>query len=497
MVAAEGDADWRTSDMPGEKRGATRVVTVVSGVVDAATGRLDRVASVALVFIFIGLSALGLWIHGTTTGHAADAADHAVEGALYQQARFDLAVELADHREQGTEPRTSDSELRMAAVHLQRTLRDLGRSGTASDVAVVQTVLSLNRALLRLSSHYRVDLANGRGTAARRLDDSRIDPLFATMQQKLNHISASNQHQGLAELDQLLHEQDTVQNVIELGGGIGLLLAGLLVAALAGYRRRLEDEANALRESLASFRILFADNPLPMWVFDRVSLAFIEVNDAAVAKYGYSRQQFLSMTIADIRPKEDTDRLRADVDAHPVAPVAVSHGDGWRHTLADGAVIDVDVTTHSVSFADRPATLVVARDITMKKQASREIAEALARTEAAENQYRTLVEQLPAVVYRTEADGLDTTTYTSPVIKDLIGYSAEEVSGTLDAWLAFIHPDDRERVRADNAAGSVATDSIALEYRVIARDESVRWVRDEAVMVQDASGAPLYWQGLL
>src|SRR4029079_17155258 len=87
----------------------------------------------------------------------------------------------------------------------------------------------------------------------------------------------------------------------------------------------------------ASFRLLFESNPVPMWVYDLGTLAFIAVNEAAVAKYGYTRDQFAGMTVTEIRPPEDRERF-----VHFVADIA--HADGsltWRHRTSDGSILDV------------------------------------------------------------------------------------------------------------------------------------------------------------
>src|SRR5690606_32502764 len=76
-------------------------------------------------------------------------------------------------------------------------------------------------------------------------------------------------------------------------------------------RKRVEE---ALRESEARYRELFMANPHPMWVYDLESLAFLAVNDAAVTHYGYSRQEFLAMTLKNIHPSEDVDRLLNNVE---------------------------------------------------------------------------------------------------------------------------------------------------------------------------------------
>ena len=120
-----------------------------------------------------------------------------------------------------------------------------------------------------------------------------------------------------------------------------------------------------LRDSEASFRLLFASNPLPMWVYDVETLAFLEVNAAAVAKYGYPREEFLRMRISDIRPPEDLQRVREVVATMAAVTDQVRHASGlWRHRLKDGQLITVNTFSHAMTFAGRRAALVVAIDTT-------------------------------------------------------------------------------------------------------------------------------------
>ncbi|MGH7278628.1 MAG: PAS domain S-box protein, partial [Candidatus Rokuibacteriota bacterium] len=132
-------------------------------------------------------------------------------------------------------------------------------------------------------------------------------------------------------------------------------------------RRQRHSEAT---DRNAHFRLLFASNPLPMWVYDMTTLAFLEVNDAAIAQYGYSRDEFLGMRITDIRPPEDVARVKeaAAAAARDGAHV-VRHAGTWRHRLRGGQVRDVDIASHAIRFAGRSAALVVATDVTDLKEA--------------------------------------------------------------------------------------------------------------------------------
>jgi two-component system, cell cycle sensor histidine kinase and response regulator CckA len=114
-----------------------------------------------------------------------------------------------------------------------------------------------------------------------------------------------------------------------------------------------------LRQNDIKFRLLFEVNPLPMCVYDCETLCFMEVNQAAVAHYGYSREEFLSMTITDIRQPEE-------ITAQPAGDTPVSGQ--WRHRLKDGRVIDVEIASHGISYGGRPSVLSVLQDVTQRNQ---------------------------------------------------------------------------------------------------------------------------------
>jgi len=140
-------------------------------------------------------------------------------------------------------------------------------------------------------------------------------------------------------------------------------------------RRQMEA---ALRESEERYRKLFEFAPYPIWIYDRETLRFLAVNNAAVLNYGYLRQEFLAMTIKDIRPQEDVPALLASV-------ASLSNGERgfgvWRHRKKDGSIIDAEVTSYSINFAGRPADYVMAVDITERKRAEEERQRHLAQIE--------------------------------------------------------------------------------------------------------------------
>ncbi|OGS49026.1 MAG: hypothetical protein A3K68_01920 [Euryarchaeota archaeon RBG_16_68_13] len=141
--------------------------------------------------------------------------------------------------------------------------------------------------------------------------------------------------------------------------------AGTLAAAIE--RQQAEE---AVRDSEERYRMLFEVNPHPMWVYDIETLRFLAVNDAAITHYGYSREEFLAMTIRDIRPPEDVPRLlRAVSHLEP----GYHRSGQWRHVRKDGSVIDVEITSHVLVFAGRRADLVLVNDITQRKRAEEQV----------------------------------------------------------------------------------------------------------------------------
>jgi len=131
-------------------------------------------------------------------------------------------------------------------------------------------------------------------------------------------------------------------------------------------RKRAEAE---LRESEDRYRKLFELNPQPAWIYDRETLRFLAVNQAALSNYGYTHEEFLSMTIQGIRPPEEIPAL--------LKSIATLH-DGrreygvWRHRRKDGTILPVEITSYSFLFGGRPADFVIAVDITERQRAEQE-----------------------------------------------------------------------------------------------------------------------------
>jgi len=133
----------------------------------------------------------------------------------------------------------------------------------------------------------------------------------------------------------------------------------LMKAIKVALQQQLWAEKQA-RPTFGRYRSLFILNPEPMWVYDVHTLQILDVNEAAIERYGYSRPEFLALTIKDLRPPEDLPKL---LEMLPDVPNSDRTGP-WRHMVRYGTIIQVLITSHSVRFGDRDARLVMAESLT-------------------------------------------------------------------------------------------------------------------------------------
>ncbi len=197
----------------------------------------------------------------------------------------------------------------------------------------------------------------------------------------------------------------------------------LVFRDMTEHHRNLE----ALRRSQERYRLLFEHNPQPMWVFDKQSLAFLAVNNAAVLAYGYSEEEFLRMTIKDIRPAEEIPAL---VDRLTSSQPQLSQGT-WKHQKKDGTVIIAEVSTHELEFEGRDALLVLAIDVTERERVEEAIRES-------ESRYRNLVDNARDAIFTLSRDAIFTSL--NPAFEKITGLSRDVWIGK--SFTTLLHPDD-------------------------------------------------------
>jgi two-component system, sensor histidine kinase and response regulator len=173
---------------------------------------------------------------------------------------------------------------------------------------------------------------------------------------------------------------DVSLTVSPIRDALGQVTAASVIAHDITEHKRVEESP---REREARFRLLFDHNPLPMVVCDRETLRFLEVNDAFVRHYGYSREELLAMPIMDLHAPEDRPIFKQYLESDSQRGTIRESGP-WRHRLKDGRIIDVQTTGHLLEWNNRKATLVVAQDVTVRKQAEEATRKAKEAAEAAD-----------------------------------------------------------------------------------------------------------------
>ena len=162
----------------------------------------------------------------------------------------------------------------------------------------------------------------------------------------------------------------------------------------------------------------------------------------------------------------------------------------FRARAVDGSWRHVEVLRNNrLDDPDVKGVVICVRDVTRRKEAEEALREAEVR-------YRTLVERMPAVTFVDRVGGSAGSLYVSPQVEAMLGYTPEEwMAGGL--WRERLHPDDRQRILASDAHFEAHGNPVDTEYRLLARDGSVVWVREETALVRDEAGEPLYVQGIM
>jgi diguanylate cyclase (GGDEF)-like protein/PAS domain S-box-containing protein len=158
----------------------------------------------------------------------------------------------------------------------------------------------------------------------------------------------------------------------------------------------------------------------------------------------------------------------------------------------DSTRLDLEVRGRAFSYRGRSARVTAVRDVTERKQAEKRLREA-------EERYRTLVERVPAMTYiHLQVPGeFSGTTYVSPQVEVVLGYTQEEYTADPEFWKTIIHPDDRERVLADDEQTGETREPFDLEFRMIAKDGRVVWLRESGTLVRDEDGGGQIWHGVM
>jgi PAS domain S-box-containing protein len=218
-----------------------------------------------------------------------------------------------------------------------------------------------------------------------------------------------------------------------------------------------------------SYRFLFENNPQPMWIYDVETLGFLAVNESAMWKYGYSQEEFLSLTLEDIRPPEDIpllhQRLRdRENGAKP---------DICKHRAKNGDIIFVEKQSHDIVFAGRKARFSMINDITERLKAENAMKEGEAR-------YRALADTTSSAIIFYKNNRI---LYVNKALTDLLGYTKEDFA-RMNIWDA-IHPDHREMLQ-QRAVARMRGDEVPARYEIKVIDKwgNTHWADFGATVIE-------------
>ena len=225
-----------------------------------------------------------------------------------------------------------------------------------------------------------------------------------------------------------------------------------------------------------------------MWVYDSETLRFLAVNEAAVGQYGWSRREFLSMTVLDLLAPEDRPAFLEELLAASRFIRSTFRGGGparRRHHVRDGAVIDVEVQAEAVIFAGHRGMLVLARNVTEREQ----LRAALGTTG---DQLREA--QAVAKVGIFEWDIVNNQVGWSDELYRIFGLTPQEFPGTFEGYLAAVHPEDRSQVESAVERSLLTLEPFELSHRAVLLDGTTRWLHCRG-LVRGVDGRPVQMIG--
>ncbi len=248
------------------------------------------------------------------------------------------------------------------------------------------------------------------------------------------------------------------------------------------------DRETALRNlttSEVSYGELFENTPLPAWVVDARTLEFLDVNVAAVRRYGWSHEEFLgSMTLPDVLAASELDADRSNLGTGDSSQTA--SGACW-HRTRDGSRLNVEVTSFEMEFALRPVCLMIVRDLTQQEQT-------LAAFRISDERWQLSMHGSGDALW--DWDIRSGRVFRAPRWFAMLGYLPFEIGDSREDFLSLLHPDDIERVQQelhDYLAHEI--DAFSVEYRLRRKDGVYIWILDRGRAIWDERDKPLRMAG--
>ncbi|MFN3999697.1 PAS domain S-box protein [Algoriphagus sp.] len=237
--------------------------------------------------------------------------------------------------------------------------------------------------------------------------------------------------------------------------------------------------------TLTDYSSLFFLSPFPKWVYDLATYEILDVNQAAIDHYGYSREEFLRLTPKDLRPKQEIPVL---LSAH----ANISQQDGniyfgvFTHQKKSGELIRMKIYGHKVDFADKKCMVVVCQDVTEEERQVQALKESEARLKAASS-----IAKLG--YWRQELD-TDILTWSEEIFK-IWGRDRSTFDVSFKNFYESIHPDDKKAFEVAQRSTFEGGKELDFIHRIVLPDGTIKWVHELARLVKDESGKPIILEG--